>query len=94
MLIPYEVRTGAQNMQIDSDLLDMAIAQQRTEPIFRLYGWSPACVSLGRNQKDDFLYQRDSSPLNNCRVQNDESRHSEGNIHLSPQASVSDPTKS
>ena len=42
-------------MQIDSDLLDNAIRNQQTEPIFRLYGWSPACVSLGRNQKSDFV---------------------------------------
>lgn len=42
-------------MQIDSDLLDNAIKNQTKEPIFRLYGWSPACVSLGRNQKDDFV---------------------------------------
>lgn len=42
-------------MQIDSDLLDFAIKNQLTEPIFRLYAWSPACVSLGRNQSDDFL---------------------------------------
>lgn len=54
-LIPYEVKTGAENMQIDSDLLDYAIKEQLKEPIFRLYGWSPACVSLGRNQKDDFI---------------------------------------
>ena len=53
--IPYEVKTGNENMQIDSDLLDNAIANNEIEPIFRLYGWSPACVSLGRNQNDDFL---------------------------------------
>ncbi len=53
--IPYEVKTGQENMQIDSDLLDWAIENQFKEPIFRLYGWSPACVSLGRNQKEDFL---------------------------------------
>lgn len=53
--IPYEVKTGAENMQIDSDLLDLAIEKKFEEPIFRLYGWSPACISLGRNQKDDFL---------------------------------------
>ena len=53
--INYEVRTGAENMQIDSDLLDEAIAKQLKEPIFRLYGWSPACVSLGRNQNDSFI---------------------------------------
>ena len=39
-------------MQIDSDLLDEAIAKQAKEPVFRLYGWSPKCVSLGRNQKE------------------------------------------
>lgn len=53
--IPYEVRTGAENMQFDSDLLENSIQNQLSEPIFRLYGWVPACVSLGRNQKDDFV---------------------------------------
>ena len=42
-------------MQIDNDLLDFAIKNKLSEPIFRLYAWSPACVSLGRNQNDDFL---------------------------------------
>lgn len=42
-------------MQIDADLLDFAIKNSLSEPIFRLYAWSPACVSLGRNQSDDFL---------------------------------------
>lgn len=54
-IIPFETRTGKENMQIDSDLLDFAIKNELKEPIFRLYGWEPACVSLGRNQKDDFL---------------------------------------
>lgn len=54
-IIPYETRTGKENMQIDSALLDFAIKNELKEPIFRLYGWKPACVSLGRNQKDDFL---------------------------------------
>lgn len=53
--IPYEVKNGYENMQIDSDLLEYAIKNKLKEPIFRLYGWSPACVSLGRNQKSDFL---------------------------------------
>lgn len=53
--INFEINTGEENMQIDNDLLDYAINNKLTEPIFRLYGWSPACVSLGRNQKDDFL---------------------------------------
>jgi len=50
--IRFKTYTGAQNMQIDSDLLDEAIKNQSTEPVFRLYGWSPKCVSLGRNQKE------------------------------------------
>lgn len=53
--IDFEINTGEKNMQIDNDLLDFAIENKLDEPIFRLYGWSPACVSLGRNQKDDFL---------------------------------------
>ncbi len=53
--IPYEVMTGSENMQKDSDLLDFAINENLQEPIFRLYGWKPACISLGRNQDGSFL---------------------------------------
>jgi len=53
--IKFDTYTGEKNMQIDSDLLDEAIKTQAQEPIFRLYAWSPRCISLGRNQKDDFL---------------------------------------
>ncbi len=59
--IPYEIKTGAENMQIDSNLLNWAIENHYRDAIFRLYGWSPACISLGRNQKDDFL---DKTTLN------------------------------
>ncbi len=54
-MIPYRSNTGERNMAIDAEILDSAIARQLKTPIFRLYGWSPACVSLGRNQKDDFI---------------------------------------
>jgi len=63
--IDYEIKTGEKNMQIDSDLLDYAIDNLLTEPIFRLYGWEPACVSLGRNQNDDFL---DKEYLKKCGI--------------------------
>lgn len=53
--IEFETNNGEKNMQIDSDLLDFAIKNQLQEPMFRLYAWSPACVSLGRNQREDFL---------------------------------------
>ena len=54
-LIEFDIKTGAQNMQTDSDLLNFAIQNELTEPTFRIYGWSPVCVSLGRNQSDEFL---------------------------------------
>lgn len=50
--IPFSINSGQKNMQIDSDLLDKAIIEKATEPIFRLYGWSPKCISLGRNQRN------------------------------------------
>lgn len=53
--VPYEVLTGQENMQKDSDLLDFAILEKLDYPIFRLYGWRPACISLGRNQQDSFI---------------------------------------
>ena len=63
--IDYEIKTGEENMQIDSDLLEYAIKNKLEEPIFRLYGWKPACVSLGRNQNDDFL---DKEYLKKCGI--------------------------
>ena len=65
--VPYEVLTGAENMQKDSDLLDFAINEQIDYPIFRLYGWKPACVSLGRNQNPDFI-DKDVLKKNNIDV--------------------------
>ena len=49
--IPFEVNTGYVNMQRDKELLENAIRRQSKEHIFRLYGWSPRCISIGRNQK-------------------------------------------
>ncbi len=54
----FGIYTGEENMRIDSEILDNAITNQEKEPIFRLYGWSPKCVSLGRNQKEDFLTEK------------------------------------
>lgn len=53
--IPYSISSGASNMKIDEDILDNAILTKSQTPIFRLYGWSPKCISLGRNQKDTFI---------------------------------------
>ena len=54
--VPFQTLSGDENMQIDNDLLDSVISDG--EPVFRLYGWSPACISLGRNQKDDFIDEK------------------------------------
>ena len=62
--IDYEIRTGKENMQIDSDLLDESIRNQYDEPVFRLYGWKPACVSLGRNQDEGFINKKLLSEYN------------------------------
>lgn len=53
--VEFGINSGKKNMQIDNDLLDLAIKDQLKEPIFRLYAWRPVCISLGRNQSDDFL---------------------------------------
>ena len=58
-LIKYEVHNGIENMQIDSDLLENSINNKLEEPIFRLYGWNPKCISLGRNQNSDFLQSQE-----------------------------------
>lgn len=49
-LIEYKINNGQYNMDFDSYLLEEAIKNQEKTPIIRFYGWSPACVSLGRNQ--------------------------------------------
>ncbi len=50
--IPYEVNEGVFNMDFDEKILDYSIENQLEFPILRFYGWAPACVSLGRNQKN------------------------------------------
>ena len=52
-IIDYKENTGKYNMQFDFELLESAISTAQKEPVFRLYGWNPPCVSLGRNQKND-----------------------------------------
>ena len=53
--IPYSVHSGDFNMEYDEELLNTAIEKALHEPILRFYGWSPACVSLGRNQSDEHI---------------------------------------
>jgi lipoate-protein ligase A len=42
-------RDGASNMAIDEAILD-AVIKGHSPPTLRFYGWSPPCLSLGRNQ--------------------------------------------
>lgn len=51
----FSVNSGSLNMEIDAQMLEQAIFTSEKDILFRLYGWSPMCISLGRNQKDDFL---------------------------------------
>lgn len=51
----FSVNSGSLNMEIDAQMLEHAIFTSEKDILFRLYGWSPKCISLGRNQKDDFL---------------------------------------
>lgn len=48
--IPFSEHDGATNMAIDIALLERAL---ETPPVLRLYGFTPACVSIGLNQKLD-----------------------------------------
>ena len=54
-LIEYMVNNGKINMETDSEILESAIKNKEREPIIRFYGWSPKCVSLGRNQTFDHI---------------------------------------
>ncbi len=49
-LSDYKVNNGSYNMNLDAEILETAIKEHEKEPVIRFYGWSPACVSLGRNQ--------------------------------------------
>jgi lipoate-protein ligase A len=42
---------GASNMAIDEAVLEAYEADPQSPPTLRLYGWSPAALSLGRSQK-------------------------------------------
>ena len=56
--IDFEILTGEKNMQKDLNLFEEACTNSYKEPILRFYGWKPACVSLGRNQKIETINQK------------------------------------
>lgn len=57
IIVDYSVNTGSFNMDFDENILETCIEKKEKSPVLRLYGWSPACVSLGRNQKIDSVDQ-------------------------------------
>jgi lipoyl(octanoyl) transferase len=44
---PFETADGARNMALDEASMEVA---REGDVAFRVYGWDPACISLGRNQ--------------------------------------------
>jgi lipoate-protein ligase A len=51
-LILGGARSGAWNMALDQALL-AEVAAGRSAPALRVYGWNPACISLGHSQRAD-----------------------------------------
>ena len=46
---------GQFNMDTDFHILKSAINSKEKEPVIRLYGWKPKCVSVGRNQSFEHI---------------------------------------
>jgi lipoate-protein ligase A len=51
-LLEIGAQTGALNMAIDEAILT-GVEAGISPPTFRLYGWSPPCISLGHSQKPE-----------------------------------------
>ena len=51
--VQFETLSGKENMEKDLFLFNEASKLNIKEPVLRFYGWSPACVSLGRNQTEE-----------------------------------------
>jgi len=50
---------GAWNMAVDDALLERAAADEEFLPTLRVYGWEPAALSLGRNQRAEGAHNPD-----------------------------------
>jgi lipoate-protein ligase A len=55
-LIAHDPSSGAWNMAVDEAILHH-VADGESPPTLRLYGWQPACISLGRAQPSDDIDQ-------------------------------------
>lgn len=51
---------GAYNMQLDVELVHK-LQEKAIQPVFRLYGWQPWCVSVGYHQNHDHISSSECS---------------------------------
>lgn len=54
-MLKYQPNNGNMNMDLDERIFNFVIENAIDVPVVRFYGWTPACISLGRNQDDDFI---------------------------------------
>lgn len=52
-VIPYQCYRGAENMAMDYYLT--LFAAEFHQPVLRLYGWKPSCLSLGKHQNTTLI---------------------------------------
>jgi lipoyl(octanoyl) transferase len=60
-IIPYQLLSGATNMRLDNYFCQ--IADDKSNPVLRFYGWTPNCISIG--------YHQDQSIINDIRLGDD-----------------------
>lgn len=60
-IIPYQLLSGATNMRLDNYFSH--IANDKSNPVLRFYGWNPNCLSIG--------YHQDQSIINDIRLGED-----------------------
>lgn len=58
VLVEPQGRPGAENMALDQQLLEEVESRGDGVAYLRLYRWSPACLSLGRNERASARYDR------------------------------------
>ena len=61
-LVSMRAHDGATNMAIDEAIM-IAVAEGRSPPTVRFYGWTPPCVSIGYAQS-----MRETVDLDACRA--------------------------
>ena len=52
-IIPYQLLSGATNMRLDNYFSH--IANDKSNPVLRFYGWNPHCISIGYHQDQNII---------------------------------------